>query len=205
MSHDLYIFGSAVRGEVSSTSDIDVLVVPLRNSLSEYPVTWSVYSPTVIQSYFKVGRLFAWHLHLEAKCIHSANPTPYLSSLGAPAPYLSAGEDIDDLEEMLRDSLREIQSGTANLIYELGIVYTAIRDIAMAASWTLLNRPCFSREAPFRLPSPCPVSRKAYSGAMLARHSSTRGNDCDIETDDIVKELLSAPILSWVRGIRSSV
>lgn len=203
--HDLYIFGSAVRGEVSSTSDIDVLVIPLGNGHSEYPATWSVYSPAIIQSYFKSDRLFAWHLHLEAKCIHSGNPTPYLSSLGAPAPYSSAREDIDDLEEMLRESLREMQRGTANLIYELGIAYTAIRDIAMAASWTLLDRPCFSRDAPFRLPKPCPVSRNAYLGAMLARHSSTRGNDHKIETEDVATELLAAPILSWTRDIRNSV
>lgn len=205
MIHDLYIFGSATRGEVSPTSDIDVLVVPLGNGQLEFPAGWSVYSPEVIQSYFESGRLFAWHLHLEAKCIHSANPTPYLSSLGAPAPYSSAGEDIDDLEGLLRESLHEIQSRTTNLIYELGIAYTAIRDIAMAASWALLARPCFSRDAPFLLPSPCPISRKAYTGAMLARHSSTRGSDDNVQTEDIAKELLAAPILSWVRDIRSAV
>lgn len=205
MIHDLYIFGSATRGEVSPTSDIDVLVIPLDNGQSEYPTAWSVYSPEIIQSYFRFGRLFAWHLYLEAKCIHSANPTPYLSSLGEPAPYSSAGKDIDDLERMLRESLREIQSQTTNLVYELGIAYTAIRDIAMAASWALMDRPCFSREAPFLLSSPCPISREAYRGAMLARHSSTRGSDHNIETEDIAKELLSAPILSWVRDIRSAV
>jgi len=203
--HDLYIFGSATRGEVSPTSDIDVLVIPLGNGQTGYPDAWSVYSPAIIQSYFKSGRLFAWHLHLDAKCIYSANPMPFISSLGTPAPYSSAGEDIDDLEGMLRDSLREIQSQTTNLIYELGIAYTAIRDIAMAASWALLERPCFSRNAPFLLPSPCPISREAYRGAMLARHSSTRGCDHSIEIEGIAKELLAAPILSWVGDIRSSV
>jgi len=205
MIHDLYIFGSAARGEVSLTSDIDVLVVPLGKGKYEYPAGWSVYSPAVIQSYFESGRLFAWHLHLEAKCIHSANPTPYLSSLGTPAPYSSAGDDIDNLEGMLCESLREILSQTANLIYELGIAYTAIRDIAMAASWALLDRPCFSKDAPFLLPVPCPISRKTYRGAMLSRHSSTRGSDYNIQTEYIAKELLAAPILSWVRDIRSSV
>lgn len=203
--HDLYIFGSATRGEVSPTSDIDVLVIPLGNGSSEYPGSWSVYSPAIIQSYFESGRLFAWHLHLEAKCVHSANPTPFLSSLGAPAPYSSAAKDIDDLEGMLRDSLHEIQRHTANLIYELGIAYTAIRDIAMAASWALLGNPCFSTSAPFLLPIPCPISREAYRGAMLARHSSTRGSDHNIEIDYITRELMTAPVLSWVRDIRSSV
>lgn len=205
MIHDLYIFGSAARGEVSPTSDIDVLVIPLSNSQSGYPDAWSVYSPAIIQSYFKSGRLFAWHLHLEAKCIHSVHSTPYLSSLGAPAPYSSAGEDIDELEGMLRDSLSEIQSQTRNLVYELGIAYTAIRDIAMAASWALLDRPCFSRNAPFFLPSPCPLSEEVYKGAMLARHSSTRGSDHKIEIGHIAKELLASPILAWVRDIRNSV
>lgn len=205
MTHDLYIFGSATRGEVSPTSDIDVLVVPLGNGQSEYPAAWSVYSPAIIQSYFNSGRLFAWHLHLEAKCIYSANSTPYLSSLGVPAQYSTAGEDIDDLECMLRESLSEIRSRTSNLVYELGIAYTAIRDMAMAASWALLGRPCFSRDAPFLLPIPCPISKKAYKGTMLARHSSTRGSDHNIETEDIAEELLAAPLLSWVREIRSSV
>lgn len=205
MIHDLYIFGSAARGEVSPSSDIDVLVIPLGDTQSEYPPAWSVYSPVVIKSYFESGRLFAWHLYLEAKCIHSASPTPYLSVLGPPAPYSTAGEDIDDLELMLRDSLLEIQSRTMNLIYELGIAYTAIRDIAMAASWAILDRPCFSRDAPFLLPIRCPISQEAYKGAMLARHSSTRGSDHNINAEDIAEALLAAPLISWVRDIRSSV
>lgn len=205
MNHDLYIFGSAVRGEVSSSSDIDVLVVPLGDGCCEYPNDWSVYSPVTIQSYFYLGRLFAWHLHLEAKCIYCVGPTPYLSTLGVPAPYSSAGEDIDDLEGMLCESLLEIQGQTSNLIYELGIVYTAIRDIAMAASWTLMDKPCFSRNAPYLLPNPCPLSRETYRGAMLARHSSTRGSDHEIEAGRIAEELLLAPILPWVRKIRSAV
>jgi len=205
VNHDLYIFGSAVRGEVSFSSDIDVLVIPLGKSRGEYPSDWSIYSPEIIQSYFHAGRLFAWHLHLEAKCIHSAGQKPYLSTLGAPAPYSSAGKDIDDLEGMLRESFLEIQRQTSSLIYELGIAYTAIRDIAMSASWTLMERPCFSRNAPYLLPCPCPLPSEAYRGAMLARHSSTRGSSHEIEPERIAKALLTAPILTWVKDIRNAI
>lgn len=205
MNHDLYIFGSAVRGEVSSSSDIDVLVIPLGSSRGEYPSDWSVYSPEIIQSYFHAGRLFAWHLHLEAKCIHSAGPVPYLSTLGSPAPYSSVGKDIDDLEGMLRESLLQIQHQTNSLIYELGIAYTAIRDIAMASSWVLMERPCFSRNAPYLLPRPCPLPSEIYKGAMLARHSSTRGSDYEIEPEKIAKALLTTPILPWIRDIRNAI
>jgi len=204
VTHDLYIFGSAVRGEVSSSSDIDVLAIPLASDQRDYPNSWSVYSPETIESYFRAGRLFAWHLHLEAKCIFSATPIPYISSLGAPAPYSSAREDIDDLADMLWQSVLEIRGKTNNLIYELGIAYTAIRDIAMAASWSLMDSPCFSRNAPYMLPIPCPISVEAYQGAMLARHCSTRGNEREIDAERVAKELLAAPLRSWVESIRST-
>lgn len=205
MIHDLYIFGSAVRGEVSSSSDIDVLVIPLGDNQGEYPSDWSIYSPEIIQSYFQAGRLFAWHLHLEAKCIHSANPVPYLSALGSPAPYSSIENDIDDLEGLLRESLLQIQRQTSSLIYELGISYTAIRDIAMASSWALMERPCFSRNAPYLLPRPCPLPLDMYKGAMLARHSSTRGSDYEIDSERVAKALLAAPIFPWISDIRKAL
>lgn len=205
MNHDIYIFGSAVRGEISSSSDIDVLAVPLGNCRRDYPSSWSVYSPEIIQSYFRTGRLFAWHLHLEAKCIYSVSATPFLAELGVPASYSSAHTDIDDLEGMLHDSLLEIEAGTNNLIFELGIAYTAIRDIAMAASWKMMGRPCFSRRAPYMLPVICPLPVDVYSGAMLARHSSTRGIDLDINATHIAKELLLSPVLHWVNEIRNRV
>ena len=204
MTHDLYIFGSAVRGEVSSSSDIDVLAIPLSGGPRNYPNSWSVYSPETIESYFRAGRLFAWHLHLEAKCIFSSSSVPYLSSLGAPTPYSSAKEDIDDLAGMLHQSLFEIRNKTNSLIYELGIAYTAIRDIAMAASWSLMDRPCFSRDAPYIIPIPCPISVEVYQGAMLARHCSTRGSENEIDAEQIGEKLLASPIISWVEDIRSA-
>lgn len=204
MTHDLYIFGSAVRGEISSSSDIDVLAIPFTSEQRDYPHNWSVYSPEIIESYFRAGRLFAWHLHLESKCIFSAAPISYLSSLGVPAPYATAREDVNELADLLWESLMEIRSETSNLIYELGIVYTAIRDIAMSASWYLMDRPCFSRNAPYILPIPCPLSAEAYQGAMLARHCSTRGSEHEIDGQRVASELLVAPLHTWVKNIRSA-
>jgi len=108
MNHEIYIFGSAVRGEVSPTSDIDVLVIPTEGSRADYPASWSVYSREIIESYFRAGRLFAWHLHLEAQRIVPSEGEPFLARLGAPAPYASAQSDIADLESILKDALLEI-------------------------------------------------------------------------------------------------
>ena len=155
--------------------------------------------------YFGDGRLFAWHLYLESKCIYSAHPTPYIRSLGEPSPYCTAGKDIDALWELFRGAISEIKRGTKSTIFELGIAYTALRDIAMSASWTLMEKPCFSRKAPYEIPNPLPIPKKDYEAAMYARYSSTRGLDREIATERVSKSFMGAAVIDWVQQIRKSV
>jgi hypothetical protein len=110
VNHEIYIFGSVMRGEVSLTSDVDVLVIPdgpqRRDS---YPDSWSVYSAEIIKSYHRAGRLFAWHLQMEAKCVYSPTKDNLLDRLGRPAPYTTYWEDINDLEALMNEALAEIR------------------------------------------------------------------------------------------------
>jgi predicted nucleotidyltransferase len=202
MSHELYIFGSICRGEISPTSDVDVLVVPFSDDRSCFPSNWSIYTPELLLEYYSQGRLFAWHLHLEARIIFTSNDRPYLRVLGEPAPYSTMRSDIDDLEKLLQESVNELRNGTKSEVYELGITYTAIRDIAMSASWALLGAPCFSSDAPYRLPNPPPLQIGTYRQAMLARHSSTRGTEISVELDKAVKEIVDAPFGRWINSLR---
>jgi hypothetical protein len=206
MNHDIFIFGSLVRGEVSSTSDSDVLVIPVDAALRDaYPANWSVYQRGTIRSYFDEGRLFAWHLHLEARCVFSAGPKNWLQVVGTPAPYQGAKDDVLSLTELLSDSLEALRHGTNSEIYELGICYTALRDIAMSASWRQMGKPSFSRDAPYMLPVPVPVSRDAYVRAMGARHYSTRGGPLPQAVEETVREMLEAPLVDWGRTIGDSL
>ena len=206
MSHELYIFGSVVRGEVSATSDVDVLVVPLGGQPREsYPPGWSVYSAGLIASYYRLGRLFAWHLHREARCLFPAGADNLLARLGPPAPYATARADVADLAAILAEAVAAVRGGTNSLVYELGVVHTALRDVAMSASWALLGEPDFSRESPYRLPVPCPLPRGAYRAATLARHQSTRGAAARIDLDSVAAAVLAAPLSGWVEQIRSQL
>ena len=206
MSHDIYIFGSVVRGEVSGTSDIDVLVIPTSEPVSfAYPPSWSVYQQETIAAYFREGRLFAWHLHLESRCVYSAGPSNWLQSLGRPAPYLTAREDVSNLSSLLSDSLAQLRKGTDSAIYELGICYTALRDIAMAASWQALGAPSFSRYAPYRLPKPIPLDLAVYESAMLARHFSTRGGPRPGSIESTAAAVLDAQLIGWAHTLRDSL
>ena len=202
MTHEIYVFGSICRGDVSPTSDVDILLIPFGSETSNFPSSWSIYGSKVIHEYFSKGRLFAWHLHLESKCIYSLNKTPYLESLGQPAPYNSMVQDLNDLEVLLLQALQELRAGTDSTIFELGIAYTAIRDIAMSASWAWLGSPSFSAEAPYLLPVPCPLSFSTYSAAKLARHSSTRGCEVQTNLDEVIHELVNSPLADWINTLR---
>jgi len=202
MSHEIYVFGSVARGEVSPTSDVDILVIPFTSDRTLFPVEWSIYSAELIEEYFCKGRLFAWHLHLEAQCIFTSNKTPFLAALGPPEPYSTMTQDIFELETLLMEAIEELRSGTNSPVYELGIVYTAIRDIAMSASWKFLGAPCFSKFAPYELPAPCPLPFNAYKDAMLARHSSTRGAEICMDFERAAGEIVRAPWTQWIESLR---
>lgn len=206
MSHDIFIFGSVVRGEVSRTSDTDILVIPTEPACRDaYPPSWSVYQRETIKGYFGAGRLFAWHLHLEAQCVHSAGPTNWLQIMGIPAAYGTAREDVFSLTELLFESLNALRTGTNSAIYELGICYTAVRDIAMAASWQRIGTPSFSRYAPYKLPAPVPLGGEAYERAMAARHFSTRGGLQPEAVDATVRDFLDAPLIDWATSLGNSL
>ncbi|HSB98048.1 MAG TPA: nucleotidyltransferase domain-containing protein [Spongiibacteraceae bacterium] len=202
MKSDLYIFGSAVRGEVERDSDIDVLaIVKTDAERQRLPDSWSVYSENTVRDYFLSGRLFAWHLHLESKCIFSERETPFLEALGEPSSYVKHGEDFSDLCKILYDSLNELKTDTNSPIFEIGVVYTAIRDIAMVASTILLEKPSFSRYSPYQLPIEFPISRLIYEQAIQARLLSTRNISADVAVADVRKSLIDAPIFEWINLI----
>ncbi len=203
MTHEIYIFGSMTRGEVSPSSDADVLVIQDNPDQNLYPPSWSVYSNKTIATYYSTGRLFAWHLHLEAVRVYPRSGSGFLAKLGEPAPYSSMAEDLSDLRRLLHDSVLELQNDSPSSIYELGLAYTAIRDIAMAASWAILARPSFSRYAPYELPIRCPLPLAIYETAMRARHASTRGSNEPKEYGAAVDYIKTAPILKWVESVRS--
>lgn len=202
MSHEIYIFGSTTRGDVSPSSDVDVLVIPEDNSNSEFPTAWSVYSKETLRSYFDSGRLFAWHLHLEAIRIFPRSGMSFLSELGPPSSYKTAATDISDLQLLLEQSLSELRRNTHSPVYELGLVYTAIRDIAMAASWAMLGNPSFSRYAPYQLPEKCPLPLDVYESAMRARHASTRGTPEPTNALDAALTIQRSTVLDWTASIR---
>src|ERR1041385_3125317 len=206
MKHELYIFGSATRGEVTQTSDLDVLVVPLNGQgRMSYPFGWSCYKESSLRRMHSEGRLFAWHLFLDSLCVYSDRSTPLIKELGPPAQYGTAHKDITDLAALLNVSLSELSAGTPNQVYELGIVHTCLRDIAMSASWHLLHRPTYSQMAPYALELDFPLAEADYRCLMLARHASTRGVEAAWKDETLANRVLASDLTGWVAEIEAQL
>jgi hypothetical protein len=101
---------------------------------------------------FKNGDLFAWHLALEAMPLFET--FPILDMLGEPAPYTETVADIASFHAVLNGIPRQLGANEFNAVYETGLIYVCVRNIAMAASWLLCPHPDFSRYSPFHLQFP---------------------------------------------------
>lgn len=183
------LFGSAARGDSDALSDIDVLAI-VRNHAGKVPEsevkkylpdccgdpTISWYGINRLKAMFDGGELFAWHLYFESKVLFEVIDTS--SILGIPQKYSRASEDIAAFFETLKRVPDQLRSAPYNAVYEFGIMYVCVRNVAMSASWYLRQRPDFSRMSPFKLGNsvpPCPLSTDEYERSMACRMASQRG------------------------------
>ncbi|QQO14172.1 hypothetical protein JJB99_33530 [Bradyrhizobium diazoefficiens] len=80
-------------------------------------------------------------------------------------------------QNVLRGIPKQLAENNNNAVYEAGLIYVCLRNIAMAASSELCTRPDFSRYSPFKLPlkTRCPISVAQYETIMNCRMAGQRG------------------------------
>lgn len=186
----VYIFGSVGRGQQDERSDLDLLAVVrdgfgkvaddevlihVPQNLRDLKAGISWYGQKRLIEMYKNGELFAWHLHKET--IPVFERLPFLSSLGKPSFYEDAAEDVRSFHMVLRGIPEQLQNNEFNAIYETGLIYVCLRNIAMAASWIFCEEPDFSRYSPFCLGRvrECPIRRNEYETTMACRMAAQRG------------------------------
>lgn len=195
---NISVFGSHGRGNPDAYSDLDVLVLckddvgtqseeSVRALVSERyhqepSISW--YGEEKMKRFHASGDLFAWHLYRESF------PLPGFISLaeiyGEPAPYMNCLDDIAGLHEIFETIPGQIRQRPQNLVYELGLAYVCMRNIAMSASSTLNERVDFGRLSPYGLPGLAPsIQRDDYDTLCQCRHASTRGTHAPDVTMDV--------------------
>ena len=186
----VYIFGSVGRGEQDYRSDLDLLAVVsdghgrvadeevlthVPQHLRHFKPGISWYGQKRLAEMFENGELFAWHLYAET--IPVLDESAFLSSLGKPKPYKDAALDVSSFRRVLKGIPGHLNENRYNSIYETGLIYVCMRNIAMAASWEFCDKPDFTRYSPFRLRSvrECPISISEYETTMTCRMAAQRG------------------------------
>jgi hypothetical protein len=186
----VYVFGSVGRGQHDSLSDLDLLAVVKNGAgkvaelsiVSHVPETLQRLKPSIswygrdrLREMYRNGELFAWHLHRETVPLY--DPNSFLKGLGKPAVYRDAVADTRSFQKVLKGIPSQITANEHNAVYEAGLTYVCLRNIAMAASWSLCEFPDFTRYSPFKLGAirACPISREEFDLTMACRMAGQRG------------------------------
>ena len=137
-------------------------------------ISW--YGGDRLREMFRNGELFAWHLYRETLPLY--DPTNFLTGLGNPAVYRDAVADTRSFHKVLKGIPTQIAANEHNAVYEAGLIYVCLRNIAMAASWSLCEFPNFTRYSPFQLAGirACPIARDEFDVTMACRMAGQRGN-----------------------------
>jgi hypothetical protein len=212
------VFGSVARGDNDTLSDLDVLALvengagmvppaevtatlPLGIGAGDAAISW--YGVERYREMHASGELFAWHIFLDARVAH--DPGGLFAALGAPAPYVRAEQDSDAFIAIAEDLPEQLAGAACNAVYEMGVLYVCLRNVAMSASWCLGARADFTRLAPYRLARDTvalTLPEDEYRVSMLCRLAGQRGLTLPsgITPDRVMRYHRSA--LAWMHQVR---
>jgi hypothetical protein len=199
----IYAFGSICRGDVTSDSDVDLLAIVSGYDARFSQDDYSIYSYDRIKEIWADGNPFAWHLSLESKLLYSSDQLDFLVSLGEPRPYGAARRDCEKFRALFREARDSFISCTGSNVFDLSVVFLAIRNFAACYSLGVLDKPDFSRHSAIRLgPYSLSLSRDAYEVLERARVLCTRAvGTCIMDEDADIAAGQFSHIEEWMNKL----
>jgi len=203
----LYAFGSICRGEIARDSDIDLLAIVESFDDRFDPSVYSIYSYQRITEIWEEGNPFAWHLAMESKLLFSNDGSDFLKSSGNPKPYKACEGDCRKFKQLFMDATISLEQPNHTEIFDLSMVFLAIRNFATCFSLGYLSKPDFSRHSALRLGAlSLSITPEAYNIFERARILCTRGHGAAIikrETNFAAQEF--HVIEEWMANLLSEV
>ncbi len=201
MKH-IYIFGSVVRGEIDQYSDIDLLLISDESIVNIDPNKYSIYSPERIKELYAEGNPFAWHLYYESKLVFSSEQD-FLVSLGKPSHYSNCKSDLLKFKKLFDESIASINENDFSIIFDLAMIFLAIRNFATCYTLGNYEKPIFSRTTFEKLLDyPLKLDDEIKDLLMMSRICSTRGIEYTIENKSLsLLKLNLGMIENWFNEI----
>ena len=199
---NIYIFGSVIRGEIDQYSDIDLLLISDEPIENIDPNKYSIYSPERIKELYAEGNPFAWHLYYESKLVFSSSQD-FLLELGKPKLYANCKSDLLKFKKLFDDSVASINENDFSIIFDLAMIFLAIRNFATCYTLGSYEKPIFSRLSFEKLYDyPLKLDEKIKDMLMMSRISSTRGIEYNIENKSLtLLKLNLGKIENWFNKI----
>ena len=186
MSLHIYAFGSLCRGEIDLKSDVDLLVLTDSNDNRFNPDVYSIYSYKRISELWFKGNPFAWHLATESRMLYSSDELNYIQNLGLPKEYIDYNKDCKKFLNLYCKAAEAIKKGGNSIVFEMSIIFLAIRNFATCFLLGKRNVKNFSRHAALQIDSnSLPISKNLYSLLEQSRILSIRGEGRMITYKDI--------------------
>ena len=178
---NVYIFGSIVRGEIDQYSDIDLLLISDESMQNIDPNKYSIYTPKRIKQLYTEGNPFAWHLYYESKLVYTSEED-FLLNLGKPSDYVNCKSDLLKFKTLFEDSKASIQEDNFSIVFDLSMIFLAIRNFATCYTLGYYETPIFSRLTFEKLADyPLKLDNEIKEILMMSRISSTRGIEYVLE------------------------
>lgn len=199
----LYAFGSICRGDLDRLSDVDLLAIVDRFDDRLDPAKFSIYSYNKMRQLWAAGNPFAWHLYSESRLLFSSDNQDFLESLGEPDQYTDVQADCRNFCLLLEDSFGALRSGSSSQVFEISIVFLAVRNFATCFSLGRLRLLEFSRFSALKLDGySLKIEREVFDTLQRCRILSTRGVGDLPSLKDVTKVIETIPaIRDWMHGI----
>jgi hypothetical protein len=154
---EIWMYGSAARGDADELSDVDLLVVAEPSEEVELPaavsrqesVSVSRYTWDEIASMVGYGSLFLHHVRQEGRPLVEEEPPRLRELLGHLPAYTRADQELDSFSQVVADVDEAIEHDHSPQ-FELAVLATAARHAAILGCY-LIHDPRFGRAEPFRV------------------------------------------------------
>lgn len=218
----LVLFGSQVRGDADSSSDIDVaafvkatsvetlIKTKKRLCVSAPACNLSVYSLGTATSMAEDGSLFLWHLKFEGRYLFVRDGYfPAILSSLRPYSCDKALRDIGTFEEVLADVRMSLTIHPDLMLYESATLFSVLRSLGMIAS-TIDGCSTFRRVEPINyltslMNGSFLLSEADIARLVTARHLYARNIGDDAELDQAFVQRAASAVSLAARFVRNHV